>query len=163
VVIEPLRSNHDRKHFDCGEESLNRFLSEQAAQYEKKGLGRTYVAVPNDSNLVVGYYTLSMHAVKPGVIPESGLPNKLYTPVTLLGMIGVDKTHQGAGIGVRLLYDALRRARNASRIVAARAVVLGALNDRAKAFYIRHGFQTLTDGDYHMYISIKTIAKLPLP
>lgn len=163
MVIEPLCSTHDRTHFDCGEESLNRFLCEQATQYEKKRLGRTYVAVPDGSSRVVGYYTLSMYSVEPGAIPESGLPTKLYTPVVLLGMIGVDKEYQGSGMGTRLLYDALRRARDAAKIVGARAVVLDALTDKAKAFYIKHGFQVLTDGDYHMYIGMKTIDKLPLP
>jgi len=42
------------------------------------------------------------------------------------------------------------------------AVVLDALTDRAKDFYLRYGFSELLDDPYHLYIPISTIIDLGL-
>ena len=43
--IEPLDRTHKREEFDCGKPSLDDFIRARANQYEKRHLGRTYVAV----------------------------------------------------------------------------------------------------------------------
>ena len=42
------------------------------------------------------------------------------------------------------------------------AVVVDALNERAKSFYLKCGFNELTDDQLHLYLSIKTIKQLKL-
>ena len=45
--------------FDCGKSSLNDFLHVLVTQYEKRNLGRTYVATrEGDRARASGYYTL---------------------------------------------------------------------------------------------------------
>lgn len=44
ISIEPLNAGHQREGFDCGEESLNRYLWQYASQHQKKNLGRIYAA-----------------------------------------------------------------------------------------------------------------------
>jgi hypothetical protein len=43
-----------RKGFDCGKPSLNDFLHALVGQYEKRNLGRTYIALEGEDRLVLG-------------------------------------------------------------------------------------------------------------
>ena len=45
LTFEPLQPHHQRAVFDCGEESLNRYLRQYASQHQRKNIGRVYVAV----------------------------------------------------------------------------------------------------------------------
>lgn len=45
IRIEPFnKAKHDRSSFSCGQPSLNAFLRTLVTQYEKRRLGRTFVA-----------------------------------------------------------------------------------------------------------------------
>ena len=55
VSIEPLVAKHQRDDFDCGEDSLNRYLRQYASQHQKKDIGRVYVAVEPGEHRVSGY------------------------------------------------------------------------------------------------------------
>ena len=61
------------------------------------------------------------------------------------GSSPVDKAYRGRRLGSDLLVDASRRARSAAGIVGARAVVVQAIDERAKAFYGRFGFRAFSD------------------
>lgn len=43
IQIEALSNRHNRKQFDCGNESLNRYLQQTARQHAQKGIARTFV------------------------------------------------------------------------------------------------------------------------
>jgi hypothetical protein len=55
--IVRLERGHVREGFDCSKPSLNDFLHALIGQYEKRNLGRTYVAVQEGDPRVLGYYT----------------------------------------------------------------------------------------------------------
>jgi predicted N-acetyltransferase YhbS len=82
-----------------------------------------------------------------------------YIPTILLGQLGVDIKHQGRGIGRALLRDALRRALYVALGAAAVAVVTDPIDDRAEAFYIKHGFRRIVEGEPRLLVPIRQIAK----
>jgi len=45
--IEPLRCDHDRAGFGCGEPALDEYLARFARQNHESGVARTFVAVNN--------------------------------------------------------------------------------------------------------------------
>jgi hypothetical protein len=52
------RASHDRSAFDCGQGALNDFIRTLVTQYEKRKLGKTFVAVAASGGPgVVGFYT----------------------------------------------------------------------------------------------------------
>ena len=57
-LIERLDASHDREGFSCGKAPLDDFLKTRAGQYERKGVGRTFIAVLPQSKRALGYYTL---------------------------------------------------------------------------------------------------------
>jgi predicted GNAT family N-acyltransferase len=160
ITIERLSPHHNRHDFDCGVEELNLYLQRYSSQHERKGIGRTYVATKDGETRVLGYYTISSSAVTFDVVPEN-LPRHLV-PVALVGRLAVDKTARGQRLGEKLLIHALRSAERAARIVGVYAVVVDALDESAKNFYLKYGFNELTDDHLHLYLPMKTIERLDL-
>lgn len=155
--IEPIRREHKTKAFDCGEADLNSFLSRFALKNDKNDLGRTYVAVRPGEFDVVGYYTLSSGTVTfEQLPPEFKLP-KYPIPTIHMGRLATDLTVQGRGLGEAMLFDALGKAALVSEKIGIRAVELIALNQKAKDFYLRYGFQELADDPMRLYMAIETL------
>jgi predicted GNAT family N-acyltransferase len=161
--VEILRDHHNRDAFDCGEESLNKYLKQQATQDMRRQIGVTHVAVSiDDSSKLAGYYTLAMTSVAPGTIPEKRLPDHKSLPAVLLGRLAVDVSFRGHKLGEYLLMDALARSeRVALSDMGVVAVVVDVLPS-ALEFYGRYGFQQLSDDHLHLYLSMKIIRKLGL-
>jgi len=61
-------------------------------------------------------------------------------PVAVLGYLAVDQRWHGCGIGSGLLKDAVIRTMAAARHGGIRALLVHALDEQAKAFYLEHGF-----------------------
>ena len=162
MLIERLSSAHDRSLFDCGEPSLNTYLRQYALQNDKKGLGRTFVALEPGNPRIYGYYTLSTGAVTFDKVPQN-LP-RYPVPVAHLGRLAVDLSLRGTGarLGETLLLDALRRAVGISEQIGLYAVEVWALNASARDFYLKYGFAALLDDENHLYLPMKSVRKLKL-
>lgn len=162
-MIQPLTRAHDQSGFDCGQETLNRFLRELARQDADRDLGVTFVALAaSDGARILGYYTLAMSEVERQIIPQKNLPPERPAPVALLGRLAVDRRSQGQGLGERLLFDTLYRAQQVSSQMGTFAVVVDALGESAQRFYARYGFKPLLDDPLHLYLSLKEIRKMRL-
>lgn len=140
---EPISARHDLTVFDCGIGTLNSWLSRQALRNDASGASRTFV-IPAGS-CVAGYYALaagSVHRMEmPGRIRRN-MPEPV--PVMILGRLAVDSRWQGQGLGQGLLRDAVMRTVNVSMQVGIRALLVHAVSEDAKNFYLRHGFQPST-------------------
>lgn len=157
--IERLGNHHDKAEFSCGKPVLDRFIREQASQYEKKEVGRTFVAVRENETRVLGYYTLAAGSLGFEHFPEAQrkkLP-KHPVPVVLLGRLAVDSSMKGKGLGSDLLIDALKRTAQSAEIIGAFAMFVESLDIDAKGFYERFGFIPLVDQELHLYLPLKTI------
>ena len=51
-ILARLDKHHDRLSFTCGKGPLDNFLHSLVTQYEKRRLGRTYVATELNSNRI---------------------------------------------------------------------------------------------------------------
>lgn len=160
IQVEPFdNTRHQRGAFSCGEPSLDDFLHTLVTQYDKRRLGKTFVAVRRGEATVLGYYTLASSAVAFAHVPTAAakrLP-KHPLPVVLLGRLAVDQSVQGAGLGEALLIDALRRSLDLSRSLGIFAVEVLAIDDRAAGFYAKYGFMPLVDNPRHLYLPTATI------
>jgi GNAT superfamily N-acetyltransferase len=163
LIIAPLSNQHDRKSFDCGEQSLNQYLYSYASQDVRRRVNRVFVAsTQNAPRQVIGYYSLSAGSLEAADLPEElrrRLP-KYPVPVVLLGRLAVAKSHQGDGIGSILLGDALQRVAEASQVMAVYAVVVDALNNQAADFYRQFGFIPLPSQPRKLFLPMDSIAAL---
>ena len=157
--IEALAKSHERSGFSCGNWPLDEFIRTLVTQYEKRNLGRSYVAVRPGESRVCGYYTLASGAVPLLHLPALAakkLP-KHPVPVILLARLAVDQNAQGQGLGEALLLDALDRCSSMADTLGLHAVEVAAIDQSAKRFYQKYGFVPLLDVDTHLFLSIGTI------
>ena len=162
---EPLAAHHDRAKFDCGEASLNIFLQQRARQNAERNLGVTHVAVaePGEAT-ILGYYTLLVRSVE----REDFASAKKLPPgeigVALLARLAVGQNAQGQGLGTQMLLRAITQTERAARDLGIHALVVHALNERAKNWYLGldFGFELLTDDPLHLCLSIGKIRQLGL-
>ena len=163
-LIEPLRNEHDRKEFACGNAALDRYLKEQAGQDLRRACATPFVLVPvrGDSS-ILGYYTLSSYGIDVGELPvdvAKNLPRYPLIPATLLGRLAVDRRYRGQGVGEFLLMDALHRALVQSAEIAAAAVVVDAIDAGAVHFYRHFGFVAFPLISGRLFLPMKTVAGL---
>lgn len=160
LVIEPLNRNHNRTAFNCGIESLDRYLKRQASQDIKRRISRVFVASGRqDETRVLGYYTLSTLSIDLSFLPDK-LAQKLPRhpiPAALIGRLAVDIYAQGKGIGKLLLSNAVKRTLAVSDDIAIYAMVVDAINQEAESFYKRYGFSPLAHGGSRLFLPLRSL------
>ncbi len=158
---EPLNASHRRDAFQSGVPELDNYLHTQAGQDARRKVAAPFVVAARDGS-VFGYYTLSAYSVKAVELPEAvarRLPRYPLLPATLLGRLAVDASCRGLGLGRFLLMDALHRSWRNTSEVASVGVVVDALDERAREFYIHHEFQSLADHPDKLFMAMLTIEK----
>jgi len=163
-VIEALRDAHQRDGFSCGNSALDRYFREQANQDLRRGCAAPFVLMASmGEGAVLGYYTLSSYGIDAGEFPPDvtrKLPRYRLIPAALIGRLAVDERHHGKGIGEFLLMDALHRSLMQSVQIAAAAVVVEAIDDRAARFYQHFGFIPFPSSAGRLFIMMKTVKRL---
>jgi GNAT superfamily N-acetyltransferase len=135
---EPLATHHQLAAFDSGVPALDDWLKRRAAQNQANGASRTFVSC--EGNVVIGYYALASSAVASAAAPgrfRRNMPDPV--PVVVLGRLAVTKSHHGQGLGRALFQDAARRVIHAAEAIGIRGLLVHALSNDAKAFYLRLG------------------------
>lgn len=138
---QPLSARHSVNDFSCGEPLLDEWLKRRALANQANGASRTFVVVSSD-NRVVGYYALAAGAVThvdaAGSV-QRNMPDPI--PVLVLGRLAVDQSAKGIKLGASLLKDAVIRATAVAENAGVRALLVHALHERARDFYLKYGFK----------------------
>ena len=161
VAFEPLGAEHDRSAFTCGEPALDDYLRRRATQDVRRRVARAFVAVDRVSGMLAGYYTLSAASFSRQQLPEADAKRLPHYPVpaAILGRLAIDQRYQGRGLGELALADAIKRVLYASETVAVHAIVVDAMNDRARTFYERFGFVAFKDAPNRLYLPLDVALK----
>jgi GNAT superfamily N-acetyltransferase len=134
---EPLGS-HDLTKFHCGEPALDLWLVRRAHANQAAGASRTYILTDGDG--VAGYYALAAGSVDAAAVPGNfrrNMPDPV--PVIVLVRLAVDMRLQGKGVGRALFRDAVLRASAAGDIIGARGLLVHAISEEIRDFYIGLG------------------------
>lgn len=156
IFTSPLTAEDDFAGFDSGEPQLDLWLKHQALRSESR-FARTYV--DRRGGKVAGFYALSA-----GAIARDDAPGRLRrnapdpVPVVILGRLAVDLRHAGRGLGSALLMDAIRRVAAASETIGIAALLVHAIDEKARRFYLdRAGFLDYPDGSRTLFLRIDQI------
>jgi GNAT superfamily N-acetyltransferase len=157
----PIRPGDAVESFCCGKAPLDDWLRRHALGNEGR-TSRTYVvslADKRDGGAIVAYYALATGAVRLAELPNSLRRNvPPVVPVMVLGRLAVDVRHSGRGLGSDLLWDAMRRTLEVSRIAGVRALLAHAIDDEVVGFYARYGFRPFPAGGRTLFLQTEEIA-----
>ncbi len=156
---EPLAQHHKIEVFSCGEPVLDDWLRRRALANQASGASRTFVAA-DEQHVVMGYYALAAGAVAHQAATRAvrhNMPDPV--PVIVLARLAVDTRAQGIKLGAALLQDAVERTFAVSESAGVRALLVHALNDRARQFYEYYGFQA--SPAHPMTLMLRLAAKRP--
>lgn len=155
----PIASDHELDNFDSGELSLDEWLKKRALKNQVSGASRCFVIC--NGKKVIGYYCLSAGAVSHESAPKSmqrNMPNPL--PVLLLGRLAIDKNFHNQGFGSALLRDAMIRAVSVAGDAGVFAILVHALSDQAKKFYISRGFVESPIQPMTLMMTLETVRQI---
>lgn len=158
--IELLAHRHVRSGFDCGEPALDDFLRHQAGQLQRRGFGKTYVALgsmSDEGDAVLGFITVSVGQVAAVSMPPTLKLPRYPVPILRIGRLAVDRRAQGQGLGQDLLAFALHLALDFADRVGLWAVVVDAKHEMAAAWYQRLGFVATQDDALCLFLPVATL------
>ncbi|MEC3949289.1 GNAT family N-acetyltransferase [Sphingobium sp. HWE2-09] len=152
----PLADHHNLDNFDSGVASLDEWLRRRARANQAAGASRTFVICEGDD--VAGYYALSSGSIS--TIEASGrmrrnMPEPI--PVVVLGRLAIGKGYQGQGIGRAMVRDAAKRVIAAGDEIGIRGIVVHAISEEAKSFYLAIGFLQSPTADMTLMIPISDL------
>lgn len=144
----------DVTSFSSGEPSLDDYLRKRALANHVQGGSRCFVTCRDGR--VVGFYALASgsvaHADAPGRVRRNMTDP---VPVILLSRLAVDRKEQGRGLGSHLLRDAIGRCVQAADSIGLRAILVHALHDEARAFYVHFDFEISPTDPLHLMLLMK--------
>jgi GNAT superfamily N-acetyltransferase len=155
----PITADHQLINFDSGELALNDWLEKRALKNQASGASRCFVVCAGLE--VIGYYSLSAGAIGQEAAPKAmrrHMPDPL--PVLLLGRLTVDKRYHNQGIGQAMLRDAMLRAVNVAGEAGVFAMLVHALTDSAKQFYLSRGFIESLLQPMTLFMTLATIRSI---
>lgn len=150
---EVLADRHILDGFSSGVASLDDWLRRRARANQVEGASRTYVTCDGDT--VIGYYALASGSISTSDAVgrfRRNMPDPI--PVVMLGRLAVDSRYQGRKLGRGLLRDAARRVLAAAGEIGVRGLVVHAISDEAKTFYLSLGFLQSPTHDLTLMIPI---------
>lgn len=139
---EPLSSSHQLAEFVSGEAVLDEWLKQRGLKNQALGAARTFVICKTGSKRVTGFYSLAIGSVNHTEATGSLRRNmRDPIPVIILARLAVEISLHGKGLGADLLQDAVLRCYRVAENIGVRAIMVHALTEEAKNFYIHHGFK----------------------
>jgi GNAT superfamily N-acetyltransferase len=136
---EPLSDHHRIEDFSSGGKSLDDWLRRRARANQASGATRTYVVCEEEK--VAGFYALASGAITVESVPgrfRRNMPDPI--PVAVLARLAVDRAYQSRGLGRAMFRDAARRVANAADAIGIRGIVVHAISEEARSFYLALGF-----------------------
>jgi len=160
---EPLAPLHELSGFISGVASLDDWLIRRARGNQASGASRTYVVT--EGNRVVAYYALASGGISPTQAVgrfRRNMPDPI--PVAVLGRLAIDRAFQGRGLGRALFRDCALRVAHAADTLGIRGIVVHAISEQAKAFYLAVGFEPSPAEPMTLMVTLADIrALLPPP
>lgn len=137
---ELLSEQHIVRYFQCGEVVLDQWLQRTALKNQQNNASKTFV-VCDENKQVMGFYCLSAGSVSHQFVAGAlrrNMPDPI--PVIILGRLAVDCSAQGKQLGVSMLKDAVLKSKTVANQIGVKALLVHALNQQAKQFYLKYGF-----------------------
>jgi GNAT superfamily N-acetyltransferase len=122
------------------------------------GASRTFVVA--DNHRVMGYYALASGAITVGSSVGRFRRNMPDPIPVAVGRLAVDRSRQGTGLGRALFRDCSLRVAHAADTIGIRGIVVHAISEDAKAFYLALGFDASPSEPMTLMVTLADIRSL---
>lgn len=147
----------NRNFFDCGETSLNEYLTTRMRQHDDKNIAKSFLYIVDGQ--IAGYYTLSPTMIDFSEIhPATAKTNKFPKhpiPAILLARLAIDQKYQGRGFGDLLMAEIVTKAFLATKSVGGVGLAVDALHQKAAQYYEKYGFEASPVDPLKLFMSLK--------
>ena len=158
LSLVPINRLLSRAPFDCGYPELNQFFRHYALKNDRLSIGKTFVAV-TETDEPAGYLTVTTAQIAAESLSDelkATLP-RYPVPAFRIGKLAVDLRFQGCGVGRWLLTHAFQKAVDVSQQVGLFAVLVDAIDETAKTFYVKYRFIPLEGHPLILCLPLATI------
>ena len=139
---ELFTKDHNFSNFFSGKPELDVWLLKKALNSQNRNNARTYVVKDSTTEEVVGYYAIAMGSVqREHAIANLRRNSPNPIPMVVLARLAVHENYHGIGIGSGLLKDCVQRSVHAMEVVGGAGILVHAIDQTAKTFYKKFGFQ----------------------
>lgn len=144
--LRPLTHSEDVAAFSCDDESLDRYLHNEALKSQESGLARTHVWTADDDGTIQGYTTIVPVEVtaKSHDVPRHAMGSRAKVPAFLIAKMAIVGHLQRQGHGTDLLVWTLGAIVQAADLVGGRLILVeagGADMNASFRFYQNIGFE----------------------
>lgn len=158
---EVLKPTDSVETFDCGDEDLDNFITNESADYTTSLLSVTYIVTNKKQNVVVAYFSLAADKLSVNDFASNSEFNRFRKrrfvhekrlrsyPAVKLCRLGVDISMKGTGLGTIILSLIEYLCTQGNRI-GCRFITVDAYQS-AIPFYEKNGFQSLTSGTQNCF------------
>ena len=113
MELVEIKNEKDIKPFDCGDADLNGFLTDDAIAFHNKHIGKTFIIVDEDEQ-IIGYFCLLNDKITKIEASNSAWKKvkKLFPhdkhfnsyPAIKIGRLAVSTKYKGQGIGSKIIW-----------------------------------------------------------
>lgn len=152
----PLADHHELAAFDSGVTDLDHWLKRRARSNQPRGASRCFVLC--EGTRVIAYYALASGSVRVAEAPgrfRRNMPDPI--PVAVLGRLAIDRAYQGRGLGRALVRDASLRLLQAAEVLGIRGLLVHAISEEARSFYLALGFAPALTDPMTLMVSLRDL------
>nr|WP_320119754.1 GNAT family N-acetyltransferase [uncultured Marinifilum sp.] len=154
-TFQALVNEINNSNFDCDNEDLNEFFIEDALNYSKELIGKTYSFILDEKpEIILGAFTVSNDSLKVNSLNNGckkrvrrKIPHAKYMknyPAVLIGRLGVHKDFKGQKVGSQILDFIKLWFTDGKNKTGCRFIIVDAYNNpQALKFYESNGFKYL--------------------
>lgn len=160
---EPLGPAHELEKFICASWEQTDWLLRHARQSTATGTTKLFVVTLADSQQVAAFYAWAMASIDLADAParlRKGA-GRYPQPIALLARLGVDRDHEGKGLGAALLRDVIERVAAISDDIGCRGLLVHCESEQARNFYLHliPEFEISPTDDLHLALILKDIKR----
>lgn len=142
--------------YSTGSQALVDFFNNSAKKCVKELISRVFV-IKNYEFKIVGFMAISLKSVEKAKL-SSGKTGGLYNrPAIVIGQLIIDENSQGKGYGKKTIKFVIRIAYFLRKFLPCRLLFVDAIDDNAKEFYEKHGFQAIPEDPYTLVLDLLPI------
>lgn len=152
-----LKDHHELDDFNCGVESRNLWLTNNARRADNQDTARVYVWTQRDDNKVMAYFAINptqVDRLEDGISKSAAKLDR--APAFMISKLAVDRSIQGQGVGKDLVLDAVGRIVRVAQLGGGRLIVVDAIDEPSADFCRKLNFIPVQNTPSRLYMKVET-------